>query len=136
MGDIRFVSLLLAGLAVAGYFFLWHLPSRRSAREGPRRPLFEARCPVRTGFAWWFYMGGYGRFALYDDFLVAVYLLRNELAYSDIGHAELRRPLLAKGIYLFPRNPGGPRYVAVFPRDPEHVVMLLERRGLTVTRKV
>lgn len=136
MSDIKFVASLLAGLAVAAYFFLWHLPSRRSAREGLQRPVFEARCPVRTGFGWWFYMGGYGRLALYEDFLVAVYLLRNELAYADIERAELRRPLIAKGIYFYPRSSDGPRYVAVFPRDPEHVVMLLERRGLTVTRKV
>ncbi len=136
MGEFKFVILLLAGLAVAAYFFLWHLPSRRSAREGLRRPLFEARCPVRTGFSWWFYMGGYGRLSLYEDFLVAVYLLRNELAYSDVARAEIRRPLIAKGIYLYPKNPDGPRYVAVFPRDPEHVLMLLERRGVPVTRKV
>ncbi len=126
------VWMVLAVLAATGYLTLVVAPSRRSLRERGARPLLEQRCPLRAGIGPLLYLGGFGRVALYDDFLVAIYLMRAELDYSDIERVEFKRQLLRKGLYFYPRSGKGPRYVAVFPRDPGPMVMILQAKGFSI----
>ncbi|PZP56242.1 MAG: hypothetical protein DI596_10540 [Azospira oryzae] len=126
------VLMVVVGLAVTGYLTLVVAPSRRSEREKASRPLLQHRCPLRAGWGPFFYLGGFGRVALYDDFLVAIYLLRSELDYRDIERVELRRQLLRRGLYFYPRAGKGPRYVAVFPHDPAPMVAILQAKGLRI----
>jgi hypothetical protein len=123
---------VLAVLAATGYLTLVVAPSRRSQRERRARPLLEQRCPLRAGIGPLFYLGGFGRVALYDDFLVAIYLMRAELDYADIERVEFKRQLLRKGVYFYPRAGKGPRYVAVFPRDPGPLLAILQARGFSI----
>lgn len=118
-------------LAATAYLMLYALPARRSAREQRAQPLLQMRCPLRTGYGFLFYFGGWGRVTFYDDFLVAVYLVHTELDYADIERAEYKRHLVSKGLFLYPRG-GSPKYVALFPRHPEAMVRLLLAKGIAI----
>ncbi|MFZ5558050.1 MAG: hypothetical protein ACOZDY_15250 [Pseudomonadota bacterium] len=124
------VLVLLGLVAVTGYVTLVFIPSLRSAREERSRPLLNTRCSVRTGLAPLFHLSGLGRATFYDDFLVAVYLVRTELDYGDIERVELRRRILSKGIFLYPKPGGGRRYVALFPRDLAPMLTILHAKGV------
>lgn len=128
------VTLLIGALvilAATAYLMLYALPAQRSAREQRSQPLLQMRCPLRTGYGFMFYFGGWGRVTFYDDFMVAVYLVRNEINYSDIERAEYKRYMLSKGLFLYPRG-GGAKYVALFPRHPEAMLHLLLSKGIKI----
>jgi hypothetical protein len=124
------VLVMLGLVAVTAYVTLVFIPARRSAREQRSRPLFNTRCSVRTGLAPLIYLSGLGRATFYDDFLVAVYLVRTELDYGDIERVELRSRILSKGIFLYPKPGGSRRYVALFPRDLAPMLMILQAKGV------
>lgn len=126
------VLVLLGLVAVTGYVTLVFIPSLRSAREQRSRPLLSTRCSIRTGLAPLFYLTGLGRATFYDDFLVAVYVVRTELDYADIERVEFRRRILSMGLWIYPREGRPRRYVALFPRELGPMVAILQAKGVAL----
>lgn len=130
-GNVNTLVWVLLGLvAVTGYVTLVFIPSLKSAREERSRPLLTERCSVRTGIAPLLYLTGLGRATFYDDFLVAVYLVRTELDYGEIERVEFRRRILTMGLFLFPKGGRPRRYVALFPRDLGPMLTILRAKGV------
>ncbi|HSO07873.1 MAG TPA: hypothetical protein VLW45_11575 [Pelomicrobium sp.] len=129
------VLVLLGLVAVTAYVTLVFIPSLKSAREERSRPLYSTRCSVRTGVAPMFHLSGLGRATFYDDFLVAVYLVRTELDYADIERIEFRRRILSMGMWLYPKGGRPRRYVALFPRELGPMVMILQAKGVTLPER-